>query len=153
MTSTLLHKPSTELNLLLWSGQLKTVRFNEYAALCFLSSALGALRDAKTQSLSPIGRYTVAHEGIYALCLGSLYLHGLLPAGHEGSKAMTLQVSTEMLGLTQRDQDKILYANSLLEEIVTGGPVPVEVRAVLDLVYTGDRAVNRARETYPDWFI
>ena len=70
MTTTLLQRPSAQLELLLWSRQLQKARFDEVAALRFLSNAIVSLRDAKTPELSPIGRYLIAHEGIYALCLG-----------------------------------------------------------------------------------
>ena len=74
MTTSLLQRPTPQLELLLWSRQLQKVRFDEVAALRFLSNAMVSTRDAKTRELSPIGRYLMAHEGIYALCLGTIYL-------------------------------------------------------------------------------
>jgi hypothetical protein len=76
MTTSLLQRPTPQLELLLWSRQLQKARFDEVAALRFLSNAMVSTRDAKTRELSTIGRYLMAHEGIYALCLGTIYLHG-----------------------------------------------------------------------------
>lgn len=67
---------------------MQRARFDEVAALRFLSNAIVSLRDAKTTELSSVGRYLIAHEGIYALCLGTIYLHGLLPRKQEGSHAI-----------------------------------------------------------------
>lgn len=96
-TSLLLQRPRTQLQLQQWSQQLQKVRFNEIAALRFLSNALVSLRYAKTDALRPIGRYLMAHEGIYALCLCTVYMHGLLPREQEGSRVMAIQLAFELL--------------------------------------------------------
>jgi hypothetical protein len=151
-TSLLLQRPTTQLQLLQWSQQLQKVRFNEVAALRFLSNALVSLRDAKTDTLSPIGRYLMAHEGIYALCLGTVYMHGLLPREQEGSRSMAIQLAFELLDMTIHDLHQMLHANRHLEEIAGLANAPLTVQTVKDLVALGDRALEQARLVYPDCF-
>ena len=145
MTTSLLQRPTSQLELLLWSRQLQKARFDEVAALRFVSNALVALRDAKTPELSPIGRYLIAHEGIYAQCLGTIYLHGLLPREQEGSRAMAIQLAFELLELTIADLQQMLLANRLLEDIAGRANAPMAERTVKELVALGDRAVNQAK--------
>jgi hypothetical protein len=152
MTSTLLQRPTPQLELLLWSRQLQKTRFDEVAALRFLSNAVVSLRDAKTPELSAVGRYYMAHEGIYALCLGSLYLHGMLPREQEGSRALTIQLAFELLDLTVDDLHHMLHANRHLEDIAFVASAPVSELAVKDLIALGDRALDQTRLLYPDWF-
>jgi hypothetical protein len=152
MTTTLLQRPTTQLELLLWSRQLQRVRFDEVAALRFLSNAIVSLRDAKTTELSAIGRYLIAHEGIYALCLGSLYLHGLLPVPHEGSRAMAIQLAFELLDMTIQDLHQMLHANRHLEDIADQADAPMTNYTVRELASLGERALDQARLHYPDCF-
>ncbi len=152
MTTSLLQRPTAQLELLLWSHQLQKARFSEVAALRFLSNAIVSTRDAKTRELSPIGRYLMAHEGIYALCLGTIYLHGLLPREQEGSRAMAIQLAFELLDMTVNDLHDMLIANRHLEEIAGLAHATVGERNVQDLVALGDRALDQARLVYPDCF-
>lgn len=152
MTTTLLQRPTAQLELLLWSRQLQKARFNEVAALRFLSNATVSARDAKTSALSPIGRYLMAHEGIYALCLGTIYLHGLLPREQEGSRAMAIQLAFELLDMTVTDLHDMLLANRHLEEIAGLAHAPVSEHKVRELLDLGDRALDQARLVYPDCF-
>jgi hypothetical protein len=152
MTTSLLQRPTTQLELLLWSRQLQKVRFDEVAALRFLSNALVSSRDAKTRELSPIGRYLMAHEGIYALCLGTIYLHGMLPREHERSRAMAIQLAFELLDMTVHDLHQVLYANRHLEEIAGLAHATVGEHNVQELVALGERALDQARLVYPDCF-
>lgn len=151
-TTTLLQRPTTQLELLLWSRQLQKARFDEVAALRFLSNAIVSLRDAKTPELSAIGRYLIAHEGIYALCLGTIYLHGMLPVHQEGSRAMAIQLAFELLDMTIQDLHKMLHANRHLEDIAGQASSPMDNSTVRDLVALGDRALDQARLVYPDCF-
>ena len=151
-TTTLLQRPTPQLELLMWSRQLQKARFDEVAALRFLSNAIVSLRDAKTPELSPIGRYLIAHEGIYALCLGSFSLHGVLPVHQEGSRAMAIQLAFELLDMTIQDLHRILHANRHLEDIAARPDAPMTNGAVRELVALGDRALDQARLVYPDCF-
>lgn len=152
MNSTLLQRPTHQLELMLWSRQLQRARFDEVAALRFLSNAVVSLRDAKTPDMSPVGRYLIAHEGIYALTLGTLYLHGLLPREQEGSRAMALQLGFELLEMSVGDLHQILQANRHLEEIASSSCAPVSRQQAHDLVALGDRALEQTRNVFPDWF-
>jgi len=153
MTTTLLQRPTSQLELLQWSRQLQAARFDEVAALRFLSNAMVSLRDAKTPDLSPIGRYLMAHEGIYALCLGTIYLHGLLPKEREGSRAMALQLAFELLEMTIQDLHQILQANRHLEEEIVGhANANVTEYRVKDLVALGERALGQSRLIFPDCY-
>jgi hypothetical protein len=152
MTTTLLQRPTAQLELLLWSRQLQKARFDEVAAMRFLSNAIVSLRDAKTPELSAIGRYLIAHEGIYALCLGTLYLHGVLPVHRESSRALAIQLAFELLDMTIADLHRILHANRHLEDIADQVNAPMSNGEVHELVALGDRALDQARLVYPDCF-
>jgi hypothetical protein len=151
-TTTLLQRPTPQLELLMWSRQLQKARFDEVAALRFLSNAIVSLRDAKTPELSPIGRYLIAHEGIYALCLGTIYLHGVLPVHQEGSRAMAIQLAFELLDMTIQDLHRMLHANRHLEDIAARPDSPMANGTVRELVALGDRALDQALLVYPDCF-
>ena len=117
MTTTSLLQPHPQLELLLWSHQLQKVRFNELAALRFVSNAMVSLRDAKVAEFSAIGRYLMTHvEGIYALCLGTLYLYGLLPVNTKTAR-LTIQLAFEQLDMTVADLHHMLLENRHLEEV------------------------------------
>ena len=94
----------------------------------------------------------MAHEGIYALCLGTIYLHGLLPRERQGSRAMAIQLAFELLDMTVDDLHHMLLANRHLEEIAGLAHAPVSDHNVQDLVALGDRALDQARLVYPDCF-
>ena len=149
-TTSLLQRPTPQLELLLWSHQLQKVRFNELAALRFVSNAMVSLRDAKTQEFSAIGRYLMTHEGIYALCLGTLYLYGLLPREHEGSRALTIQLAFEQLDMTVADLHHMLLENRHLEEVAGLPTANVPEERVRDLIALGERALAQSRLMYPD---
>mgnify|MGYP007125376620 FL=1 len=110
------------------------------------------MRDAKTHLLSPTGRYCVAHEGIYALCLGTIYVHGMLPREREGSRAMAIQLAFELMEMTVQDLQRMLTANRHLEEMCERPSTAVTEQSVVDLVALGDRALSQARLIYPDSF-
>ena len=140
------------MQILCWSNQLKPVRFNEYSALRFLSNALGALRNAQEPDCAPIDQLGTAYNGIYALCLGSLYLHGLLPSGKEGYQALAIQLGSEALRLTPQERDKIQNTCFYLQLIASDCPEDVEEAVAKDMLSLGQRALRQARRVYPDWF-
>ena len=152
-TTTLLKELPAELEVLLWSGQLRKIHFNEYSALKLLSNAVCCIRNAKTTEFSAVGRFFMANEGIHSLCLGVTYLHGRLPAGLVGHRSMVIQVGCEMLHLPVPIRDQIMYANTHHELITYGSTEPVEEGEALGLVLLGDKAVEQARYIYPDWFL
>ena len=151
-SSTLLRPPTTELQILCWSRQLKPVKFNEYSALRFLSNALRALRNAQAPDCAPIDQLSTAYDGIYALCLGSLYLHGLLPSGKEGYRALAIQLGSEQLRLTPLQRDKIHNTNQYLQLMVGDCPEEVEEAVAQDMLALGLHTLQQARKVYPDWF-
>ena len=153
MQSPLLRPTTRELELLQWCGQLRTIRFNEYAALRFATNAVQALRDARNTDRNPMGQYTMAYEGVYALCLGSIYLHGLLPTGQIRQRPLVIQLGCEMLQLSFQDRDKIFNASKYRELITCDAPEPVEDVVAQDMVVLGSRTLAQARRTYPDWFL
>lgn len=153
MTSTLLRPPAIELEILLWSRQLQKIKFNEYSALRFLSNAMGLMRDASNPDRTLMGRYTTAYEGIFSLCLGSLYLHGMLPLGKEGYRSLVIQLASEMLQLSTMDRDKIMNASTYLQLITCDCPEHVEEPVARDLAILGNRALDQAKRVYPDWFL
>lgn len=152
MPSTLLRSPTIELEVLMWSRQLQKTRFNDYVALRFLSNAIFSLRAAQSSELSPASRCQMSLEGLYALCLGSIYLHGLLPMGQEGHRELVIQVATDMLGLPLADKHQILTFKRHLEAITTDTDESVEEHDVRSIGAIGHRALSQARHVYPDWF-
>lgn len=150
--STLLRPPTPELQILCWSRQLKPVKFNEYAALRFLSNALRAMRNAQAPDCAPIDQLSTAYDGIYALCLGSLYLHGLLPSGKEGYRTLAIQLGSERLRLSTLERDKILNTHLYLQLLVGDCPEFVEEAVAQDMLALGLHTLAQARKVYPDWF-
>lgn len=152
MDATLLRQPTTELQLLRWSKQLKPVKFNDYSAVRFLSNAMFSLRQAQSPDRAPSGAYVIAHEGIYSLCLGSMYLHGLLPVGKEGQKELVVQLGCDMLLMPEPERDLILASRKLLSTTTTEAIDSIDTQDVHGLVHLGHKAIRHARRVYPDWF-
>lgn len=152
-TSTLQRELPPELEVLLWSGQLQKIRFNEYSALKLLSNAVCCVRNAKTAEFTAVDRFFMANEGIHSLSLGVLYLHGLLPTGLVGHRSMAMQLACEQLHLPANLTNQIMYANTHRELICYGSSEPVEDGEVEELITLGDIVVDQARYVYPDWFL
>jgi len=150
--TTLLREPPDELRVLIWSGQLRKTTFEEYSALKLLSNAVCCLRSARTPSFSPLGRFLMANEGIHALCLGVLYLHGVLPSGLVGNRALAMQLGCERLFMPHALTDQILHANTHRELIAYGSTEPVEPEEMVQLINLGEQALAQARTVYPEWF-
>jgi hypothetical protein len=153
MTTTLLRERPAELDVLLWSGQLRNIHFNEYSALKLLSNAVCCVRNAKTLDFTPVNRFFLANEGIHSLSLGVLYLHGLLPTGLVGHRAMVMQLACERLYLPTHLTEQIMHANTHRELISYGSTEPVEEAAAAELITLGDALIHQARDVYPDWFL
>jgi hypothetical protein len=152
-TTTLQRALTTELRLLLWSGQLQTIRFNDFAALKLLSNAVCCIRNARTPEFGLAGRFFMANEGIHSLSLGVLYLHGVLPTGMVGHRAMAMQLACEALYLPAPVTNDILYANTHRELIAYGSTEPVEAAELQALMVSAGCIVEQARAVYPDWFL
>ena len=152
-TTTLLRELPAELEVLLWSGQLRKIRFNEFSALKLLSNAVCNIRNARTPEFNALARFFMVNEGIQSLCLGVTYMHGVLPAGLVGHRSMVVQVACEMLHLPLPIRDQILYATAHQELITYGSTEPVEEGDARHLLRLGDTAVEQARYVYPDWFL
>lgn len=153
MTSTLAREQKSELDLLVLTQQLRRIKFDELESVSLLSNALTAQRSARTAGLNLMERFVMSHEGIYALCLGVLYLHGVLPTGLVGHRALAIQVACELMGLPHRIKDQILYLNTHLELMAHGSTEPVEDQEVVDLAKLGQKTVVQARCMFPDWFM
>jgi len=152
MENTLLRRPTRELDLLAWSRQLKTVAFNDLRAVRFLSNAIFSLREARSPQRAPSGRYVIAHDGIYSLCLGSMYLHGLLPVGKEGQKELVVQLGLDMLKVPTPTRNLVLASRKLLVTTTTEAIDSIDDNDVRDLTHIGQLCIDRARRVYPDWF-
>ena len=150
---TLKRELPAELRLLLWSGQLQPIGFKEFSALKLLSNAVCCIHNAKTQELGLPGRFFMVNEGIHSLSLGVLYLHGVLPTGLVGHRAMAMQLACETLHLPTRLTNDILYANTHRELISYGSTEPVEQVELDELMLLGDKLMDQARYIYPDWFL
>lgn len=153
MTSTLLRPPTIELQVLAWSRQLQSIRFNEYSALRFLSNAMRGMRNAQTSDCPPTDQFSTAYNAVYSLCLGSLYLHGLLPTGKEGYRVLAIQLGCEMMKVPITERDKILNASHYLQLITCDHPEHVEESVAQDMVVLGKRTLHKAQQAFPDWFL
>jgi hypothetical protein len=151
--STLQRELPAEYRLLLWSGQLQTIRFNEFSALKLLSNAVCCIHNARTQELGLAGRFFMANEGIHSLSLGVLYLHGVLPTGMVGHRAMAMQLACEALHLPSALTNAVLYANTHRELIAYGSTEPVEPGELSGLLVLSEQLVDQARYVFPDWFL
>ncbi|MGQ0712000.1 MAG: hypothetical protein ACT4NV_19900 [Rhodoferax sp.] len=152
MENTLQRPPTPELQVLAWSRQLKAVKFNDFAALRFLSNATFSLQQARRVERSAAGRYVIAHEGIYALCLGTMYLHGMLPVGKEGQKELVVHWGCDRLLLPAPERNLIVDSRKLLYAIANDAADCIEDGEVRDLLGLGHKAMGHARRLYPDWF-
>lgn len=153
MTSTLLKIPSTELQLLAWSRQLQTVRFNEYTALGYLSNAVHKVRSAQRPDCSPALRLHTSCDGIFSVFLGTLYLHGLRPCGKEGYRDLVIQLGCEMLQLKPAEHEQIAHASRLQQLVTSGSPPPLDTSVAQGILAVGQRTLVQARKVYPDWFL
>jgi hypothetical protein len=152
-TTTLLRELPTELEVLLWSGQLRKITFNEFSALKLLSNAVCNIRNARTPEFNAMARFFMVNEGIQSLCLGVTYMHGVLPTGLVGHRSMVVQVGCEMLHLPLPIRDQIMYACAHQELITYGSTEPVEEGDAQHLLRLGDKVVEQARYVFPDWFL
>lgn len=153
MTSTLLRPPTIELQVLSWSRQLQPIRFNEYSALRFLSNAMRGMRNAQAPDCPPIDQLSTAYNAVYSLCLGSIYLHGLLPTGKEGYRALALQLGCEMMKVPIAEREKIMNASHYLQLIMCDHPEHVEESVAQDMVRLGKGTLHKAQKVFPDWFL
>jgi hypothetical protein len=152
-TSTLLRELPAELEILLWSGQLRKIQFNEFSALKLLSNAVCNIRNARTPEFNALARFFMVNEGIQSLCMGVTYMHGVLPTGLVGHRSMVVQLACEMMHLPLPIRDQIMYASAHQELITYGSTEPVEEGDARHLLILGDTAVEQARYVYPDWFL
>ena len=153
MTTTTLHRDLTaEMQVLLWSGQLQKIRFNDLSAVKLLSNAVCCIQNAKTPEFGSLGQFFMVNEGIHSLSLGVLYLHGVLPTGLVGHRAMVMQLACETMHLPSRLTHEILYANTHRELIAYGSTEPVQDAELRELIGLGDQLVDQARYIFPDWF-
>lgn len=148
----LLRSMPAEMQVLLWSGQLQKIRFNEFSAVKLLSNAVCCIHNAKTQEFGVLGRFFMANEGIHSLSLGVLYLHGVLPTGLVGHRAMVMQLACETMHMPHKLTHDILYANTHRELIAYGSTEPVHDGELESLIGLGDQMVDQARYFYPEWF-
>ena len=150
-TSELVRELPKEMEVLLWSHQLQRVEFEEYVALRLLSDADCCMRRARKADLSLVARFLMANEGIHALSLGVLYLHGVLPTGWLGHRAMVMQMACEQLQLPAHLTNQILYANTHRELIAYGSTEPVEATELAELMALAAMLMEQVRYEFPEW--
>lgn len=149
----LLHVPTRELQVLVWSKQLCTTRFDDYRAVCLLSQTLYALQQAKAEHLQhPSLACKHVHTALYTLCQACLYLHGLRPVGKEGQKELIMQWALEHLQIPAPQRERVLWARHLWLTTMTAASDGSELHAVPDLIMTAEQSLAQARQIFPDWF-
>lgn len=150
-TSELVRELPKEMEILLWSHQLQAVKFEEYAALRLLSDAACCMHSARNTERSLMARFLMVNEGIHALSVGVLYLHGVLPTGGVGHRAMVMQLACEQLQLPAHLTNAILYANTHRELIAYGSTEPVQAEELAELTALGEMLMEQVRYEYPEW--
>jgi hypothetical protein len=153
MNSTLAYRPTTQLAILWQCGQLQKVRLNEIQVLEYLSNAVVFLGYAETPLLGRRKRYEMAHDGLYSLCLGTVFLQELLPLDQDGSRSLVLQLAFELLELTVADLHRVLNAEKRREEVLNNPEANVFEAEIIELVALNSRALQQARKVYPEWFV
>lgn len=148
----LLRAPTRELQLLMWSKQLRTARFEDYRAVRMLSDVIQSLQLAKRHAQRPHLACEHVHSSIYTLCLASLYLHGMRPFGKEGQKELVVQWGLERLQIEEERRARVLWARHLWLTTMTAASDGTELHAVPDLITTADLSLANARLIFPDWF-
>lgn len=152
MQSTLRHRLTTQLEMLMLCGQLQKTRFSEIEALRYLSNAIAHLDSAKNPRLGRSMRLDLAHEAMYSLCKGAVYLQELLPLDQDGSRALILQVAFELLELTVVDLHRVLNAEFRREQIMFNPEAVIFENEIAEMVELTDKALEQAKKSYPDWF-
>lgn len=152
MQSTLRHRLTTQLELLLMCGQLQKARFDEIDALRYLSNAIAFLDNAENPTIGRKERLEMAHDSMYSLCQGAVYLQELLPLDQEGSRSLILQVAFELLELTVVDLHRMLNAEFRREQVLFNPEAVVFENEIAELVDLTHRALAQAKKSYPDWF-
>lgn len=150
--NTLQRELPSEWQVLLWCGQLQAVRFKDMSALQLLSNAVCCLRNASTRNTGLLDRFCTTNEGIHSLSLGVLYLHGVLPTGRAGHRAMAMQIACEAMHLPVMHVNQIIYANTHRELISYGSTEPVAAAELEELLQLSALMQTQARYWYPDWF-
>lgn len=149
----LLRAPTRELQVLVWSKQLQTTRFDDYRAVCMLSQTLHALQQAKAENTHrPALACKHVHTALYTLCQACLYLHGLRPVGKEGQKELIVQWALEHLQIPAPQRERVLWARHLWLTTMTAASDGTELHAVPDLIATTEQSLAHARHLFPDWF-
>lgn len=152
MQSTLRHRLTTQLEMLMLCGQLQKTRFSEIEALRYLSNAIAHLDSAKNPKLGRSMRLDLAHEAMYSLCRGAVYLQELLPLDQDGSRALILQVAFELLELTVVDLHRVLNAEFRREQIMFNPEAVIFESEIAEMVELTGKALDQAKKSYPDWF-
>jgi hypothetical protein len=130
----------------------KTLYENAHA-IQFRKNIASYILAAKTESLAPIARYTLAYEEIHAIAVGFLYVHGLAPSGKEGHRIQALTLMYTFLDLDVDDRSEIIHAcNTRNDKLYRSPAPPVSTAAAKDLVDLAVRAEATARERLPGWF-
>lgn len=150
-TSDLVRVLPKEMEVLLWCQQLQSVEFEEYVALRLLSDAACCMHSARNTELSMVARFLMANEGIHALSMGVLYLHGVLPTGWIGHRAMAMQLACEQLQMPESLTHQILYANTHRELIAYGSTEPVTSTELAELMTLADMLMEQVQYEYPEW--
>jgi hypothetical protein len=152
MQSTLRHRLTTQLELLMMCGQLQKTRLNEIDALRYLSNAIAYLDSAENPMLGRTQRLERAHDAMYSLCMGAVYLQELLPLDQDGNRSLILQVAFELLELTVLDLHCVLNAEFRREQVQFNPEAVVFENEITEMIELTHKALDQAKKSYPDWF-
>jgi hypothetical protein len=122
-------------------------------ALQFRRNAASFLQAAK-QEMAPVAAYTLAYEGVHALAVGFLYLHGLSPQG-DGHRTVAIGTLMDHLkdSLDIDDRSDIEKAIKVRNNTLYRAPAPpVSARAASDLLASVQRLEGLLKTLVPNWY-
>jgi hypothetical protein len=153
LNSTLPLPPTPALSDALKVAYVRVTAYENAHAIQFRKNIASYIQAAKTVSLAPIARYTLAYEAIHAIAVGFLYVHGLAPSGKEGHRIQALTLMYTFLELDADDRSEIIHAcNTRNDKLYRSPAPPVSAAAAKDLVDLAVRAEAVARTKLPGWF-
>jgi hypothetical protein len=136
------------------SSSLVNTPFQWNQAQQFRKNAEAFSADTGKPYLSNIGKFTLAYESIHTLCVGILYIHGLAPSKGPGHRATVIELATQELGLENEEQAEIGEAHARRNEISYRSPAPpVSKQSADDLAAIATKAMQKAKQRFPAWFI
>ncbi|WP_144108136.1 hypothetical protein [Paraburkholderia sp. BCC1886] len=135
------------------AGFIRLTPYDAANAIQFRKNVASYIQGAKLEDLAPIAKYTLAYEGIHAIAVGFLFLHGLAPSQREGHRSQALSLMYSFLELDADDRYEIDDANRMRNDKLYKSPAPpVSATVARQLVELAARAEAKAKARLPEWY-